>query len=126
MAAYYVLDLIVIRAIANARIPAGARIGRDVGFVHDANGTIISPEVTIGDGCTIFHQVTIGSAHNGIAGAPTIGNYVTIGAGAKVLGRIHVGDRARIGANAVVLRDVPAGATAVGVPARVVIAAEAR
>lgn len=119
MAAYRVLDLVVIRAIANARIPAGARIGHDVGFVHDANGTIVSPGVTIGDGCTIFHQVTIGTAHNGTEGLPIIGNNVTIGAGAKVLGGIHVGDGARIGANAVVLRDVPAGAIAVGVPARV-------
>ena len=76
----------------------------------------------IGDGCMLFHNVTIGG--NGktgdVIGAPVIGKNVFIGAGAVILGPITIGDGAKIGANSVVLHDVPEGATAVGMPAKVV------
>lgn len=81
------------------------------------NGIVIHGEAVIGAGCMIMQQVTIGQIGEG---APRISGNVYIGAGAKVLGRISIGEGARIGANAVVLTDVPPGATAVGVPARII------
>lgn len=114
---YRALDLLVVRICANAQMPAEAKIGRGVGFPHDANGVILSPSVVVGDGCVIYHQVTLGVV-NGKEGAPTLGQDVFVGAGAKILGPVKVGDGAKVGANAVVLHDVPPGATVVGVPAR--------
>lgn len=99
----------------NTRIPASVR------FPH-LNGVVIHMESVIGEDCFINQQVTIGQVAG--SGAPVIGARVYIGTGAKVLGDITIGDDARIGANAVVLRDVPAGATAVGVPARIIPAGE--
>ena len=81
------------------------------------NGIVIHPDAEIGPNCLLFQQVTLGV---GDEGAPKIGGHVDIGAGAKVLGPVVVGRHARIGANAVVLTDVPAEATAVGVPARII------
>lgn len=76
----------------------------------------------IGKNCRIACNVTFGArwSKNGLDGAPVIGDDVVIGAGAVILGNIHIGDGARIGANAVVLNDVPAGAVAVGVPAKII------
>jgi serine O-acetyltransferase len=82
-------------------------------------GIIISGDAVFGDDCVIRNGVTVGLRHTGIRGAPIIGNRVDIGAGAKILGPIHVGDDVAIGANAVVLKDVPANSIAVGVPARI-------
>jgi len=79
------------------------------------NGVVIHPETTIGPTCIVFQQVTLGTGPR--PGVPRLGANVNIGPGAKVLGGVVVGDHARIGANAVVIRDVPAGTTAVGVPA---------
>lgn len=79
---------------------------------------VVDGLVSIGRNCVIAPWVTIGT--NGTVAGPTIGDDVFIGTGAKVLGAIHIGDRAKIGANAVVIDDVPAGATVVGVPARLV------
>ena len=107
--------------ITGADIPINGRIGGGLLLMHP-NGIVIDPDVVIGTNCTIFQQVTIGDArHAGQEGkpVPVIGNNVEIGAGAKVLGGIRVGDRAKIGANAVVLQDVPPGAIAVGIPARI-------
>lgn len=114
---YKVLDLLVVRTLAGARIPAEVTIGERVGFVHDAQGVVIHAQVTIGDDCTIYHQVTIGHVY-GTTGAPKIGNGVLIGPGAKILGPITVGDCAAIGANAVVTKDVPAGSTVVAAETR--------
>lgn len=86
-------------------------------FIQHGFATIITAR-SIGHHCWINQQVTIGFASG--KGCPTIGNHVTISAGAKVLGGVHVGDHAVIGANAVVTKDVPAHATVVGAPARVV------
>jgi serine O-acetyltransferase len=77
---------------------------------------VIHPASIIGPNCLIFQQVTIGDANGGI---PILGGHIDIGAGAKVLGAIRVGDHARIGANAVVVDDVAAGTTVAGIPARV-------
>jgi len=81
------------------------------------NGVVIHPSVVIGPNCLIFQQVTLGMAHGGV---PTLGGHVDVGAGAKVIGRVRLGDHSNVGANAVVTIDVPEGATAVGVPARII------
>lgn len=80
------------------------------------NGVVIHPDARVGPNCLIFQQVTLGTLASG--GAPIVGGPVNIGAGAKLLGQIVIGDHAKIGANAVVLVDVPAGAVEVGGPAR--------
>jgi serine O-acetyltransferase len=85
------------------------------------NGVVIFPGSVIGPNCQIFQQVTIGVGGSR-SGAPVLGGHVDVGAGAKILGGVKIGDHALIGANAVVLQDVPPGATAVGVPARIILA----
>ena len=101
-------------------IHPGAQIGRN--FFIDHGFVVIGETAQIGDDVTIYQCVTLGgtSPDNGVGGKrhPTIGDGVIIGSGAQVLGPIAVGTRARIGANAVVTRDVPDGATMVGIPAR--------
>lgn len=82
------------------------------------NGIVIHPEAKIGVNCLIFQQVTIGMGT--VPGLPVIGGHVDIGAGAKILGGVKIGDHAKIGANAVVLQDVPAHGTAVGIPAKII------
>ena len=86
-------------------------------MIPHPNGIVIHSAAKIGPNCLIFQQVTIGSAHGGV---PALGGHVDIGAGAKIIGAVRIGDHAKIGANAVVLIDVPAGATAVGTPARII------
>ncbi len=103
--------------ITGADIPVNAQIGGGLLLPHP-NGVVIHPEAKIGVNCLIFQQVTIGTA--GTHNAPMIGDHVDIGAGAKVLGNVHIGHHAKIGANAVVLIDVPPSKTAVGIPAKVV------
>lgn len=92
-------------------------------FLPHTVGTVLGAE-RIGDNCTIMQGVTLGTSEPDmgftVSERPIVGNNVLIGAGAKVIGRITVGDHAKIGANAVVLRDVPAFALAVGVPATIV------
>jgi serine O-acetyltransferase len=102
--------------VTGADIPLNCRIGGGLLLPHP-NGVVIHPSSTIGPNCLIFQQVTIGAG--GKPGYPRIGGHVDIGAGAKVLGGVTIGDHARIGANAVVTTDVPPHATAVGIPARV-------
>jgi serine O-acetyltransferase len=105
-------------------IPYKTRIGtKNIHFGHNGLGIVLDYRCIIGDNVRIDQQVTIGIRWDeGVA--PIIGNGVRIGAGAKVLGPIRVGNNARIGANAVVLTDVPDGATAVGVPARIILRRE--
>ena len=100
-------------------VPADLQAGGGLMFPHP-NGIIVHPDARIGVNCMIFQQVTIGG-REGKPGSPRIGGHVDIGAGAKILGGIVIGDHAKIGANAVVLTDVPAGAVAVGVPARIIL-----
>ncbi len=101
-------------------IHPGAKIGRGV-LIDHGYGVVIGETAEVGDNCTIYQGVTLGGTGKDKGKRhPTIGNNVLIGAGAKVLGPFTVGDNARIAAGAVVLSEVPAEATAVGVPARVV------
>jgi serine O-acetyltransferase len=106
------------RFLTGIEIHPGARLGRRFVIDHGM-GVVIGETAEVGDDVYIYHQVTLG----GISTAPgkrhpTIGNNVIIGAGAKVLGAIFIGENARIGANAVVVAAVPAGTTVVGIPAR--------
>jgi serine O-acetyltransferase len=99
-------------------LPCEARVGRRLVIEH-FGGIVVSGDTVIGDDVTLRHGVTLGLKRTGVPGAPVIGNGVDIGAGAKILGPVRIGDGAVIGANAVVLCDVPAGALAVGIPARI-------
>jgi serine O-acetyltransferase len=101
---------------SNCIIGRGAEFGPGFILIH-ATGVVINGSVRGGSNVSLEHQVTIGAERRQI---PVIGNEVFIGAGAKIIGPVTVGDGARIGANAVVVHDVPAWSTAVGVPARVV------
>jgi serine O-acetyltransferase len=105
-------------AVTGADIPLTTRIAGGLSIPHP-NGIVINPASIIGPNCLIFQQVTLGYGGS-VPGSPTIGGHVDIGAGAKILGGITIGDHAKIGANAVVLTNVAAGATAVGIPARVI------
>jgi serine O-acetyltransferase len=112
------------RWLTGVEIHPGATIGRRV-FIDHGMGIVIGETAEIGDGCTLYQGVTLGgtSLHAGKR-HPTLGKDVIVGAGAKVLGPFTVGDGAKIGSNAVVVKEVPAGATAVGNPARLVEPAE--
>ena len=109
------------RWLTGIEIHPGAKIGERVFFDH-AMGVVVGETAEIGDGCTIYQGVTLGgtSLYKGVKRHPTLGKNVVVGAGAKVLGGFVVGDGAKIGSNAVVTKPVPAGATAVGNPARVI------
>jgi serine O-acetyltransferase len=110
------------RMLSGIEIHPGARIGRRL-FIDHGMGVVIGETAEVGDDCTLYHGVTLGGTRpsreqGGQKRHPTIGNNVIVGSGAQVLGPIRVGDGARIGAAAVVLKDVPDGATMVGNPAR--------
>jgi serine O-acetyltransferase len=110
------------RWLTGIEIHPGATIGRRV-FIDHGMGVVVGETAEIGDDCTLYHGVTLGgTSWNKGKRHPTLGRGVVIGAGAKVLGPILMGDGAKIGSNAVVVRDVPPGATAVGIPARLVTA----
>lgn len=108
---------LVLRIITSTDIGIEARLGRGLKIPHPM-GVVVHREAVIGDECMLMQQVTIGKMAE--PGVPRLGRGVYVGAGAKVLGGVTIGDDAKIGANAVVLIDVPAGATAVGIPARIV------
>ena len=103
--------------VTQSDIEPRAKLGKRLMLPHP-NGVVIHEDAVIGDDCMIMQQVTIGMIGDGEV--PTIGNRVYIGAGAKIIGKLAVGDGARIGANAVVTKDVPPGCTAIGIPARVI------
>jgi serine O-acetyltransferase len=103
-------------AVSGADIPLNTKFGGGLALPHP-NGVVIHPDSVIGINCMIMQQVTLAVGRNG---APQLGAHVDIGAGAKILGGVRIGTDAQIGANAVVLTDVPDGATAVGVPARII------
>ena len=94
------------------------QIGEDFHLIHAGN-IKIHPKTVIGDRVGIMHDVTIGTTPDGNGGVPTIGDDVFIGAGARVFGSVKIGDRARIAANSLVISDVPADTTAIGVPAKI-------
>ena len=115
----------VARWLTGIEIHPGARIGRRF-FIDHGMGVVIGETAEIGDDCTLYHGVTLGgTSWNKGKRHPTLGNGVVVGAGAKILGPISVGEGAKIGSNAVVVKDVPAGATAIGIPARIVESADA-
>lgn len=108
------------RWLTGIEIHPGATIGRRF-FIDHGMGVVIGETAKIGDDCTLYHGVTLGGmSWKNEKRHPSLGNNVIVGAGAKILGPIAVGDNARIGSNSVVVRDVPADATVVGIPGRVV------
>jgi len=109
----------IARWLTGIEIHPGSTIGRRV-FIDHGMGVVIGETAVIGDDCTLYHGVTLGgTSWNKGKRHPTLENGVVIGAGAKVLGPITIGTNAKIGSNAVVVKDVPNGATAVGIPARI-------
>ena len=108
------------RHLTGIEIHPGATIGRRL-FIDHGMGIVFGETTEVGDNCTIYHGVTLGGTGKDVGKRhPTLGNNVLIGAGAKVLGPVFIGDNVRIGAGSVVLHNIPANATAVGVPAEVV------
>lgn len=114
------------RFFTGIEIHPGATIGKGF-FIDHGMGVVIGETAEIGDNCTLYHGVTLG----GTSWAkekrhPTLGNNVVVGSGAKILGPFKVGDDSKIGSNSVVVKEVPAMATVVGIPGRVVLSAEKR
>lgn len=107
----------VSEVLTGIELPCEVTLGRRFRIDH-FGGIVISGDAVFGDDCVIRNGVTVGLKHTGSRGAPVLGNRVDIGAGAKILGAIRIGDDVQIGANAVVLTDVPSNSVAVGVPAR--------
>lgn len=112
------------RFFTGIEIHPGARIGRGF-FIDHGMGVVIGETAEIGENCTLYHGVTLG----GTSWAkekrhPTLGNNVVVGSGAKILGPFKVGDNSKIGSNSVVVKEVPQGATVVGIPGRVVMSGE--
>jgi len=108
----------IARWLTGIEIHPAAKLGRRLVIDHGM-GVVIGETAEVGDDCYLYHQVTLGVARtSGGKRHPTVGNNVIIGAGAKVLGPIHIGDNARVGANSVVLDNVPNDITVVGMPAR--------
>ena len=107
------------RWLTGIEIHPGATIGRRF-FIDHGMGVVIGETAEIGDDCTLYHGVTLGgTSWNKGKRHPTLGRGVVVGAGAKILGPIMIGDGAKIGSNAVVVKEVPPGATAIGIPARI-------
>lgn len=108
------------RFFTGIEIHPGAKIGKGVLIDHGA-GVVIGETAVVGDNCTLYQGVTLGGTGKDTGKRhPTLGNNVLVGSGAKILGPFTIGDGAKIASNAVVLQSLPPGATAVGVPARIV------
>lgn len=103
-------------AVTGADIPLNTRIAGGLMMPHP-NGIVVHPSVVIGPNCLLLQQVTLGMGRGGV---PTLGSHVSVGAGAKVLGAVHLGDHCFVGALTMVARDVPARTLVMGVPARVI------
>lgn len=109
-----------VRNLYGIELPYSAKVGRRVIFEHQ-HGIVVHGQTVIGDDCIIRQGVTLGiRSMERLAEAPVLGRGVNVGAGAKIIGPVRIGDGAAIGANSVVLQDVPAGALAIGVPAHLV------
>ena len=106
--------------LLGTELPCETVIGRRFVIEH-IGGIVISGDAVFGDDCVIRNGVTVGLRNRGVRGSPHIGNRVDIGAGAKLLGPIYIGDDTAIGANSVVLCDVPPNSIAVGIPARILM-----
>ncbi len=107
------------RALTGVEIHPGATVGRRL-FIDHGMGVVIGETAVVGDDVMMYHNVTLGGRSlRKVKRHPTVGDRVTIGAGARVLGDITIGDDAQVGANSVVTKDVPAGSVAVGIPAQI-------
>jgi serine O-acetyltransferase len=115
----YRLLFLLIQIVTGIELPCEVKIGKRFIIEHFGN-IVVSGDAAFGNDVIIRNGVTVGLKHTGIRGSPTIGNRVDIGVGAKLLGPISIGDDVAIGANAVVIRDVPANSIAVGVPAKII------
>jgi len=112
------------RFLTGIEIHPGAKLGRGV-FIDHGFGVVIGETAVIGDNCLIYHGVTLGGTNtHRVKRHPTIGKNTIIGCGAKILGDIRIGNNCKIGANAVVVKDVPDNATVVGMPGRTILQAE--
>lgn len=111
------IDAAWLQLVIGSDLPGRAQCGPSLRMPHGGRGIALHPNARIGSNVTIYHQVTIGGYGPDKHNVPTIGDGVYIGVGAKIIGRVVIGDNARIGAGAVVTQDVPSGATAVGNPA---------
>ena len=110
----------VTRFFTGVEIHPAAQLGRRL-FIDHAMGVVIGETTVIGDDCVLYQGVTLGGTGNECGKRhPTLGDNVTVGTGAKVLGNIRIGDNVRIGGNSVVVKDVPANCTVVGIPGRIV------
>jgi serine O-acetyltransferase len=120
LSAAYRAMFVFVRNVYGIELPYTAEVGRRVVFEHQ-HGIVVHGSTVIGDDCIIRQGVTLGIRNlEDLGAAPVLGEGVNVGAGAKIIGKVNVGDGAAIGANAVVLSDVPARALAVGIPARIV------
>jgi len=109
------------RFLTGIEIHPGAQIGKRL-FIDHGMGVVIGETSIIGDDCLIFHDVTLGGmSMKSVKRHPTLGNNVMVGTGAKILGNIHIGDNARIGANCIVIKDVEAGKTVIGIPGEILV-----
>ncbi len=118
---YFLARLVseISRLLTGIEIHPGAKLGRRLVIDHGV-GVVIGETAIVGDDCIIFHGSTLGGTHfDNVKRHPTLGNHVLVGTGAKLLGPIHIGDNCKIGANAVITKDVPAGFTAVGNPMKI-------
>ncbi len=108
------------RFITGIEIHPGAKIGKGL-FIDHGMGVVIGETAEIGDNVTLYHGVTLGSTGKDKGKRhPTLGNNILIGSGAKILGPINIGDNSKVGANSVVLKDIPEGSTVVGIPGKVI------
>jgi serine O-acetyltransferase len=118
----YIPGCVFIETFLQTTLPASAKIGPGLFMAH-VGGIHIHPHAIVGSNCDIAHHVTIGVSGLGRPGAPVLGDNVFVGTGAVVIGKITVGDGAKVGANSVVTTNVPPGVTVVGVPAQIVVEA---
>ena len=108
------------RFITGIEIHPGAKLGRGI-LIDHGSGVVIGETAEVGDNCTIYQGATLGGTGKDVGKRhPTLGNNVMIGAGAKVLGPLYIGDNSKVAANAVVLKEIPENSTAVGIPAKIV------
>jgi serine O-acetyltransferase len=116
----------LMRGLTGIEIHPGAKIGKRL-FIDHGMGVVIGETAEIGDDVTLYHGVTLGGTSlNKGKRHPTLGNQVVVGAGAKILGAITIGEKSRIGANAVVVKDVPPNSVVVGVPGQIVLRSQPR
>ena len=116
---FYKILFKLVQILTGIEIPCETKVGTGL-HIHHHGGIIVSCHAVLGDNVTLRSGVVIGHNHPGETVGPRLGNGVDLGSGAKILGPVRIGDNVKIGANAVVITDLPSDCTAVGVPARVI------